>query len=160
MHTRLLYEIQFEKLQVLQVLSAISVTRLVYLLHFGQLFRVCGNSYFAQIAHIFQGIFVKVSKSCIFLVITFLGNNYRHQATFYWSHWFRSEIDQEGSGGGIPHCQVRKNILNNILSWHSWQNGRFRHQRTWVRIQPFEILLNIYLMFTVKKKMQKESGSR
>ena len=30
-----------------------SVTRLGDLLHFGQLFKVCGNKYFAQIAYIF-----------------------------------------------------------------------------------------------------------
>ena len=29
-----------------------SVTRLGDLLHFGQLFKACGNNYFAQIAHI------------------------------------------------------------------------------------------------------------
>ena len=31
-----------------------SVTRLKDLLHFGQLFKACGNNYFAQIAHIFR----------------------------------------------------------------------------------------------------------
>ena len=31
-------------------------------------------------------IFVKVSKSLIFLVKSFLGNFYRHLALFYWSH--------------------------------------------------------------------------
>ena len=31
-------------------------------------------------------IFVKVSKSLIFLVKSFLGNFYKHLATFYWSH--------------------------------------------------------------------------
>ena len=30
---------------------AVSVTRLGYLLHFGQLFEARGNNYFAQIAH-------------------------------------------------------------------------------------------------------------
>ena len=34
-----------------------------------------------------QAIFVKVSKSLIFLVKSFLGNFYRHLANFYWSHW-------------------------------------------------------------------------
>ena len=96
MHTRLLYEIQFEELQVL---SAISVTRLVDLLHFGQLFRVCGNSYFAQIAHIFSGIFCKGVKSCIFLVISFLGNIYWHLPTSYWSHWFRCRNRLGGQWG-------------------------------------------------------------
>ena len=32
-------------------------------------------------------IFVKVSKSLIFLVKSFLGNFYRHLAIFIWSHW-------------------------------------------------------------------------
>ena len=31
-----------------------SVTRLGDLLHFGQLFKACGNNYFAQIVHIFK----------------------------------------------------------------------------------------------------------
>ena len=35
----------------------------------------------------FLGIFVKVSKSFIFLVKSFLGNFYRHLAIFIWSHW-------------------------------------------------------------------------
>ena len=34
-------------------------------------------------------MFVKVSKCFIFLVKSFLGNFYRHLATFYWSHWHR-----------------------------------------------------------------------
>ena len=38
-----------------------SVTRLGDLLHFGQLFKACGNNYFAQIAH-FYGHFCKVVK--------------------------------------------------------------------------------------------------
>ena len=39
----------------------------------GQLFKACGNNYFAQIDHIF-GDFLKGSKSFIFLVKSFLGN--------------------------------------------------------------------------------------
>ena len=34
--------------------AAISVTRLSNLLQFGQLFKACGNNYFAQIDHIFR----------------------------------------------------------------------------------------------------------
>ena len=34
----------------------------------------------------FLGIFVKVSKSILFLVKSFLGNFYRHLAIFIWSH--------------------------------------------------------------------------
>ena len=43
-----------------------SVTRLGDLLHFGQLFKTCGNNYFAQIAHIF-GIFWKGQNLSFFL---------------------------------------------------------------------------------------------
>ena len=32
-------------------------------------------------------VFVKVSKSLIFLVKSFLGNFYGHLAIIYWSHW-------------------------------------------------------------------------
>ena len=37
-----------------------------------------------------QAIFVKVSKSFIFLVKSLLGNFYRHLATFYWSRLLES----------------------------------------------------------------------
>ena len=33
---------------------SLSVTRLGDLLHFGRLFKACGNNYFAKIAHIFR----------------------------------------------------------------------------------------------------------
>ena len=59
-----------------------SVTILGDFLHFGQLYKVCGNNYLAQN----KAIYVKVSKSLIFLMKSFLGNFYRHLATFYWSH--------------------------------------------------------------------------
>ena len=35
-------------------LIGISVTRLGNLLHFGQLFKACGNIYLAQITHVFR----------------------------------------------------------------------------------------------------------
>ena len=68
-------------------MSRTSVTRLGELLHFGQLFKASGNNYFAQFAYILGNFLVKVSKSLIFLVKSFLGNFYRHLATFYKSHW-------------------------------------------------------------------------
>ena len=34
--------------------TSTSVTRLGILLHFGQLFKACGNNYFAEIAHILR----------------------------------------------------------------------------------------------------------
>ena len=36
--------------------------------------------------YIFLGNFLKLSKSIIFLVKSFLGNFYRHLAIFFWSH--------------------------------------------------------------------------
>ena len=55
-------------------MSRTSVTRLGELLHFGQLFKASGNNYFAQFAYILGNFLVKVSKSLIFLVKSFLGN--------------------------------------------------------------------------------------
>ena len=39
---------------IVRVTWAVSVTRLGDLLHFGQLFKACGNNYFTQIAHIIR----------------------------------------------------------------------------------------------------------
>ena len=39
-----------------------------------------------------EAIFVKVSKSLIFLMKSFLGNFYRHLALFIWSRWSRASI--------------------------------------------------------------------
>ena len=50
----------------------------------------------------FFGIFVKLSKSVIFLVKSFLGNFYRHLVTFYWL-----------SG-------ARVNVLNKFLRVSEW----------------------------------------
>ena len=44
------------------------------------------QSLWQQIICPFGQIFLKVSKSIIFLVKSFLGNFYRHLAIFYWSH--------------------------------------------------------------------------
>ena len=64
-----------------------SVTKFGDLLDFEQLFKAFGNNYIAQISHILRHFFVKVSKSIIFLVKSFLGDFYRHLAIFFWSHW-------------------------------------------------------------------------
>ena len=66
-----------------KLLLVYSVTILGDLLHFGQLFKDCGNNFLAQIAPIL-GNFCKGVKIFIFLVEFFLGNFYRHLATFYW----------------------------------------------------------------------------
>ena len=72
--------------------EASSVTRLDNLLDFGQHFKAFGNILFAQIYLHSHSIFVKVSKSLIFLVKSFLGNFYKHLAIFYWSHWRQVSI--------------------------------------------------------------------
>ena len=48
-------------MDIISDISGRSVTRLDNLLHFGQLFKACGNNYFALIAHIL-GHFCKVVK--------------------------------------------------------------------------------------------------
>ena len=59
-----------------------SVTRLGDLLHFEQLFKACGNNYFAQIAHIL-GNFCKVVKIFNFVSEIILDDCYRHLVIFY-----------------------------------------------------------------------------
>ena len=52
-----------------------------------------------------QTIFVKVSKSFIFLVKSFLGNFLRHLANFIWSHWLficRNQLQQNKQICGLP----------------------------------------------------------
>ena len=64
-----------------------SVTRLGNLLHFGQLFKTLRHCLFCPNYPYFSAFFEKMSKSFIFQVKSFLGNFYRHLATFNWSHW-------------------------------------------------------------------------
>ena len=59
-----------------------SVTRLGDLLKFGQLFKACGNNYFAQITHISR-LFLKGVKIFHFSSKIIFG---QLLATFYWSH--------------------------------------------------------------------------
>ena len=57
------------------------MTRLGDLLQFGQLFKDCGNNYFAQIAHIL-GNFIKVVELFHFCSDTILGNFNRYLTIF------------------------------------------------------------------------------
>ena len=59
-------------------------------LHFGQLFKACGNNYFTQLASIIRQ-FLKRCQNLIFLVKSFMGKFYWHLATFFWSHWIHME---------------------------------------------------------------------
>ena len=77
----------------LLLLFSMSVTRLGDLLHFGQLFKACGNNIFPK-SPTLQVIFVKVSKSFIVLVKSFLGNFNRYLATFYWSRCFQQQFTE------------------------------------------------------------------
>ena len=62
-----------------------SVTRLGDLLDLGKFSKHLATINLPK-SPTFLGNFVKVSKSLIFLVKSFLGNFYRHLAFFYWSH--------------------------------------------------------------------------
>ena len=62
------------------------MTRLGDLFDFGPLFKAFGNNLFPQISHILEAIFVKVSKSIIFLVKSFLSNFYRDIWRFFSGH--------------------------------------------------------------------------
>ena len=63
------------------MMLTIGVTRLWNLLLFGQIFKTCGNNYFAQIARIL-GNFCNGVKMFNFPSEIILGNFYRHLATF------------------------------------------------------------------------------
>ena len=78
-------------LKLLNSTISSSVTRLGNSLHFGQLFKACGNNYFAQIAHIFRQFFEGV-KNFHFSSEIIFGPLYRHLATFYWSRWSWPEM--------------------------------------------------------------------
>ena len=80
------------------------MTRLGDLLDSGQLYKAFGNHSFAQISHILKAIFVKVSKSIIFLVKSFLGNFYRHLAILS-GH---TDQDRADTSQGKPNfCQAK-----------------------------------------------------
>ena len=63
-----------------------SVTRLGDLLDFGQLFKAFGKQLLCPNLPHSKAILVKVSKSLIFQVKSFLGNFNRHLAIFFWLH--------------------------------------------------------------------------
>ena len=69
------------------MLAGCSVTKLGNLWRFGQLLKAPVATIIFPRSPTFKAIFVKGSKSFIFLVKSFLGNFYRTLATFYWSRW-------------------------------------------------------------------------
>ena len=59
------------------------------------------------------GIFVKVSKSIIFLMKSFLGNFNRHLVIFFWSHWLDTTFDCDGYAMKIKNpsdLQLRRTL--------------------------------------------------
>ena len=59
---------------------------------------------------------MKVSKSIIFLVKSFLGNFYRHLAIFFWSHWFCSSLIWLviGMSCGFPPMQKGGSLISRM----------------------------------------------
>ena len=72
---------------------------------------------------------MKVSKSIIFLVKSFLGHFYRHMAIFFWSHWL----------------------------WFSWKSGIFPHQRSTVWIQWQSLHRTLFTINSIEKTKIKET---
>ena len=85
-----------------------------WLLHFGQLFKVYGNNYLAKISHIL-GHFAKELKSFIFLVKSFLGNFYRHLATFNWSHCLIAPFNAHLSTTWVVHSKPFFSVINSVM---------------------------------------------
>ena len=85
-----------------------SVTRCCNLLDFGQLFKAFGNNYFAQISHILKQFLWSCQNISFFLVKSFLGNFYRHLATFHWSHWSRAKFRKASIDCGPILVKLRK----------------------------------------------------
>ena len=66
-------------------------------------------------------MFVKVSKSLIFLVKSFLGNFYRHLAIFYWSHWHHRKWENNDFKSERERRTIHRFLtleVANALSWH------------------------------------------
>ena len=150
-------------LQTLKYVGS-SVTRLGNLLHFRQLFKACGNYYFAQIAQILVN-FVNVSKSFFFLLESFLGNFYRHFGDFLlvilvgsiWGQirsstflWFQYAPLATASDF-LPTLKfqifyVSFRTIKYVIEigyrlWHSCQSNCFQSRRTRVQIQSIAIKL-------------------
>ena len=104
-----------------------SVTRLGDLLHFGQLFKACGNNYYPNRPH-FRQFWWRWCNLSFFCWNHLLGNFYRHLATFYWSHWTRYKLDstvaslwmmQDLSGGDVlrGHSLILQQKRLNQQNW-------------------------------------------
>ena len=96
-----------------------SVTRLGDLLHSRQLLKPVATIILPKSPPLL-GNFVKVSKSFIFLVKSFLYNFYRHLATFFWSHcYLRNDafiFSPHKCHSEIAHKKWTKNVISSLGS--------------------------------------------
>ena len=111
--------------------DASSVTRLGNLMDFGQFLKPLATINLPK-SPTFLGNFVKVSKSLIFVVKSFLGNFNRHFAIFYWSHWMHHLGDETENGWKLVVCSTHcRWQIGKLISHQNLLNGQFfiRFQR-------------------------------
>ena len=93
-------------------------------------------------------IFVKVSKSLIFLVKSFLGNFYRHLATFYWSHcskkpWLgRTVLEQISIKINLQAKKIHYNLISAIRAFSAFIISICQN---WGNIMPQSMPQNLFL---------------
>ena len=135
------------QMSALPIYVSTRVTRLADLLHFGQIFKACGNNFFTQIDHILAN-FWKVVKIFHISLESFLGNFYRHLATFYWSHCYQP---------GTYACQKRGlRMFKGILMVGLWTAdipgvemstyNVFKHQDNELKWLPLTLLWPIVIL--------------
>ena len=130
----------------LMIFVTTSVTRLGNLFHFVQLFKACGNNYFAQISHIFRQFLLSYwNISFCQCNQSFLGNFYRHLAGY---HFIISDdiIDRSLSNERSPLRTIENKTCfrskpDRGWDWrHDWRRRRGRkreHQFPGIR-QPHD----------------------
>ena len=104
-----------------------SKTRLGDLLDFWATFQSIWQQLFCPNLPQSKEFFVKVSKSLIFLLKSFLGNFYRHLAIFFWSHW----MVQQNSFASKDISRRQKNEVPIIKRRRRWRS----YKRSWFPIQ-------------------------
>ena len=121
-------------------------------LHFGQSFKVGGNNYFTQITHIVMRFIVKVLKSFIFLVESFLGNFFKHWAIFIWSHWHLSQFRRRWLG----KKHLTKKLSLSLFTWYcSTRALRKIYQFIWRTGQVSDSTLKLFFenfFYTLRPK--------
>ena len=88
-----------------------------------------------------QAIFVKMSKSLIFQVKSFLGNFYSHMAIFYWSHcqwyvlysWGHQRVHKVTTSIGSKQELIEKFL------WHLYNKVQIRHLCISMPVKPIDV---------------------